>query len=216
MKTLWDSWGFRVPVCLGLSFNAQSLSLVEWRPTRPAHSPGQRWGQEEWAQGALQGPGTEIAPARLGAAVQSVWRRSGLRCQKLAMGLPADRVVQQSLQLDADLPDRDIRAQVNWRASEVLSLAWDQVAFDYRVDVAPLPGALGAPSTASLQVRWLACPRVLVQAAQQMSRSAGLHLCLLGLEPAQPPPQQDLAGMDAGLTPQWHLACEMARQGAGA
>ena len=189
---------------------------MEWRPTRASHSPGQRWGQEKWPQGALQGPGTEIDPARLGAAVQRVWRRSGMRCQKLAMGLPADLVVQQNLQLDADLPERDIRAQVNWRASEVLSLAWDQVAFDYRVVVAPLTGARGSPSTASLSVSWLACPRALVQAAQQMSRSAGLHLCLLGLESAQPPPEEDHAGMDADLIPQLLRACEMARQGAGA
>jgi len=216
MKTFFGRRGSRVPVCLGLSFDAQSLSLVEWSPTRPAYSSCLRWGQQDGSQGEWSGPALQRDPARLGAAVRSLWRSSGMRCQKLAMGLPADLVVQQNLQLDADLPERDIRAQVNWRASEVLSLAWDQVAFDYRVVVAPLTGARGSPPTASLSVSWLACPRALVQAAQQMSRSAGLHLCLLGLESAQPPPEEDHAGMDADLIPQLLRACEMARQGAGA
>jgi hypothetical protein len=211
-------WWRRAPVCLGFSVNAQSMTLVEWCPVDLAQAPLERWAQEVWTPGEKQDgkPGLSAWEepaqlAQLGAAVRTAWQRAGMRCRRLAMGLPSELMVQQTLQLDADLPARELRAQVNWSASQALDLAWDEVAFDFRIDK-PADAQAAQPGT-SLTVTWLACPMTLVQAAQQMSLSAGLRLQFLGVESAHMPLSEDAASDLAGLSPQWHLACEMARQG---
>ncbi len=56
----------------------------------------------------------------MGAAVGRLWQRGGMQCRRLAMGLPADRVVLQTLQVGADCPANELPAQVNWRASQAL------------------------------------------------------------------------------------------------
>ena len=218
MQQSFAKWWRRAPVCLGFSVNAQSMTLVEWGRAGLAQAPLERWAQEVWAPGEKQdakpGPSAWEEPAQLaqlGAAVRTAWQRAGMRCRRLAMGLPSELVVQQTLQLDADLPARELRAQVNWSASQALDLAWDEVAFDFRIDQ-PADGQAAQPG-ASLTVTWLACPMALVQAAQQMSHSAGLRLQFLGVEPAHMPVSEGPASDLAGLSPQWHLACEMARQG---
>jgi Tfp pilus assembly PilM family ATPase len=119
------------------------------------------------------------------------------------MGVPADRVVLQTLQVDADWPASELRAQVNWRASQALGLNWDEVAFDYRME----------SQGEHLAVQWLACPVALVHAAQLMSRTARLRLQFLGVEPAQTPLRKEIQGSAPALFPQWQMACEMARQG---
>lgn len=218
MQQSFAKWWRRAPVCLGFSVNAQSMTLVEWGRAGLAQAPLERWAQEVWAPGEKQdakpGPSAWEEPAQLaqlGAAVHAAWQRAGMRCRRLAMGLPSELVVQQTLQLDADLPARELRAQVNWSASQALDLAWDEVAFDFRIDQ-PADAQAAQPG-ASLTVTWLACPMALVQAAQQMSHSAGLRLQFLGVEPAHMPLFEVPASDLAGLSPQWHLACEMARQG---
>lgn len=218
MQQSFAKWWRRAPVCLGFSVNAQSMTLVEWCRAGLAQAPLERWAQEVWAPGEKQDgkPGLSAWDepaqlAQLGAAVRTAWQRAGMRCRRLAMGLPSELMVQQTLQLDADLPARELRAQVNWSASQALDLAWDEVAFDFRIDK-PADAQAAQPGT-SLTVTWLACPMTLVQAAQQMSHSAGLRLQFLGVEPAHMPLSEDAASDLAGLSPQWHLACEMARQG---
>ena len=218
MQQSFAKWWRRAPVCLGFSVNAQSMTLVEWGRAGLAQAPLERWAQEVWTPGEKQdakpGPSAWEEPAQLaqlGAAVRTAWQRAGMRCRRLAMGLPSELVVQQTLQLDADLPARELRAQVNWSASQALDLAWDEVAFDFRIDK-PADAQAAQPG-ASLTVTWLACPMTLVQAAQQMSHSAGLRLQFLGVEPAHMPVSEGPASDLAGLSPQWHLACEMARQG---
>jgi len=119
------------------------------------------------------------------------------------MGLPADRVVLQTFQVDADWPTSELRAQVNWRASQALGLDWNEVAFDYRME------SQGGHRT----VHWLACPMALVHAAQLMSRTARLRLQFLGVEPAQTSLQEGMQGSAPELFPQRQVACEMARQG---
>jgi Tfp pilus assembly PilM family ATPase len=131
-------------------------------------------------------------------------------------------MVQQTLQLEAGLPDKDIRAQVNWRASQALALAWNDVAFDYRIESESQNQSESDPATQThavdsvdaILVKWLACPMSVVQAARQMSHSAGLHLRFLGVEPAHTPLMDALRGGDPALLPQWHGACDIARQGA--
>ena len=218
MQQSFAKWWRRAPVCLGFSVNAQSMTLVEWGRAGLAQAPLPRWAQEVWAPGEKQdakpGPSAWEEPAQLaqlGAAVHAAWQRAGMRCRRLAMGLPSELVVQQTLQLDADLPARELRAQVNWSASQALDLAWDEVAFDFRIDQ-PADGQAAQPG-ASLTVTWLACPMTLVQAAQQMSHNAGLRLQFLGVEPAHLRQVEDLQMGEPALAPQWHLACEMARQG---
>lgn len=218
MQQSFAKWWRRAPVCLGFSVNAQSMTLVEWGRAGLAQAPLERWAQEVWAMGEKQdgkpGPSAWDEPAQLaqlGAAVHAAWQRAGMRCRRLAMGLPSELVVQQTLQLDADLPARELRAQVNWSASQALDLAWDEVAFDFRIDQ-PADGQAAQPG-ASLTVTWLACPMSLVQAAQQMSHNAGLRLQFLGVEPAHLRQVEDLQMGEPALAPQWHLACEMARQG---
>lgn len=207
MQHWFAKWWSRGPVWLGLSLNHGSMTLVQWRAagTEPLASP--RCGQD-----ACSIPATDPwqDPVGCGAQVQTLVRRLGVRCRRLAMGVPAERVVQQRLQVDADLPAGELRAQVQWSASQALGLAWDEVACDHRFDEDGEALATGAPRT----VHWLACPLSLVQAAQQISQAAGLSLQFLGVEPAHS--AQEMAEPSAApkiLTPV-QVACELARQGA--
>jgi Tfp pilus assembly PilM family ATPase len=196
--------------------------LVEWGAVGPAPPGAQRWVQEAWAPGNERNQGVWHDPAQLGAAVQALWQRAGMRCRRLALGLPADRLVQQTLRLEVGLAEKDIRAQVNWRASQVLALAWDDVAFDYRIESESeiqsesdlATQAPAADLADAIQVKWLACPMALVQAARQMSLSARLQLHFLGVESARTPRTEELYARDPVLSPQWHGACDLARQGA--
>ena len=209
MQHSFGNWWQRGSVWLGLSVNAHSMTLVEWRPMQAPIAPLQRWAQETWALGPSIAPDPWEDPTRLGLAVQALAQRAGLRCRRLAMGVAADRVVQQRMPVEPGLPARDVRAQVNWSASQALGLAWHEVAFDYRLVPEDVTGsaALDAPRT----VDWLACPMRLVQAAQLMSRSAHLRLQFLGVEPV--PMALTQAATAAGPA-QLQVACEMARQGA--
>lgn len=222
MAQFLAKWWRRTPTCLGVSHNASGMTLVQWSPCDPAQAPGQRWAQEDWAPTeALDAPGWDD-PLKSGAMLASLHQRAGLSCRRLAMGLPADRVLQQSLQVAADLPARDVRDQVNWSASQALDLAWDEVAFDYQIespgDVEALSPSGASTPNAFLTVNWIACPMALVQAAQQMSRAARLHLQFLGVEPALMPAWHEAFNAvpaDApAFSPQWHMAYELARQGA--
>jgi Tfp pilus assembly PilM family ATPase len=201
------------PLSLGCSIDVQSLTLVEWGAVGPASQGAQRWAQEAWAPGKVRDQGIWHDPAQLGVAVQALWQRAGMRCRRLALGLPADRVAQQNLQIEAGLPEKDIRAQVNWRASQALALAWDEVAFDYRIE-SDIENTRASDSGDAIQVKWLACPMAVVQAARQMSYSARLNLRYLGVEPAHTPLMDQQHGVDPALLPQWHGACYIARQGA--
>jgi Tfp pilus assembly PilM family ATPase len=220
MQQFFRKWWHTGPHSLGCSIDDHSLTLVEWGAVGPAPAGAQRWVQEAWAPGKVRDQGIWHDPAQLGAAVQALWQRAGMRCRRLDLGLPADRVVQQTWRLEAGLPDKDIRAQVNWRASQALALAWDEVAFDYRLESETqsesdlATQAPVADSMHAIQVKWLACPMAVVQAARQMSHSAGLHLRFLGVEPAHTPLVDALRGGDPALLPQWHGACDIARQGA--
>jgi len=219
MKHSFAKWWRCAPAWLGFSVDAQGMTLVEWCPTGRAPASATCWGQEKWPHGDAHPLGAWRDPAELGTEVLSLWQRSGMRCRRLAMGLPADRVVQQTLQVDADLPASEVRAQVNWSASQVLDLAWNDVAFDYRVEN---QGDASLHPRESLTVNWLACPMALVQAARQMSRTARLQLQFLGVEPVHRLPLEERLGgapvetpvVAPELSPQFLLACEMARQGA--
>lgn len=218
---MWPSWMQRwhdASIWLGLSVNEQSLTLVEGAQRSWPPEPGQRWVQAPWAPphtpALFSAPFAGMDPVALGTAVRTQWQRAGMRCRRLAMGVPADRVVQQSLQLEADVPAHEVRAQVQWSASQALGLEWDEVAFDLRLEPAVVQHGL---ATSAVQtVHWLACPRAWVQAAQQMSRVAQLRLQFLGVEPVHGP-ASDPGIADAAQKPapvQWQRACEMARQGA--
>lgn len=210
----WQS----APLCLGLSFDAQSLTLLEgpgwcWPP-----EPGLRWAQAAWSASDNPVPSPSpvpnplMDPVALGTSVRTAWQGSGMRCRRLAMGVPADQVVQQVLQIDADLPAHEVRTQVQWQASQALAMEWQEVAFDYQLDPAARPP--GPRSEASQTVHWLACPLAWVQWAQQMSRAAQLRLQFLGVEPLGLQGSADtFMQMSAPL--QWQRASEMARQGAG-
>lgn len=218
---MWPSWmqrWQRAPVWLGLSVNAHSLTLVEGADPRWPPAPGQRWVQAAWTSphnSALSSdPFAGMDLVALGTAVRTQWQRAGMCCRRLAMGVPADRVVQQSLQLEADVPAHEVRAQVQWSASQALGLEWSEVAFDVRLE--PPLVQHGLETSAVQTVHWLACPRAWVQAAQQMSRVAQLRLQFLGVEPVDGP-ASDPGIADAAQKPapvQWHKASEMARQGA--
>lgn len=218
MQQFFQKWWRTGSLCLGCSIDDQSLTLVEWGAVGPAPPGTQRWVQEAWVPGNVRDQGVWHDPAQLGAAVQVLWQRAGMRCRRLALGLPADRLVQQTLRLEAGLAEKDIRAQVNWRASQVLALAWDEVAFDYQIESEiDLDSATQAPASdagETIQVRWLACPMAMVQAARQMSLSARLQLHFLGVESARTPRMDELYAGDPVLSPQWHGACDLARQGA--
>jgi Tfp pilus assembly PilM family ATPase len=193
----------QAPVCLGLSIHDQRMTLVEWHAAGAAQPSVQRWVQEEWMPSAEPAPGLWDEPARMGATLGRLWQRAGMQCRRLAVGLPADRVVLQTLQVEADCPANELRAQVNWRASQALGLNWDEVAFDYRTESPDGP----------LTVHWLACPMALVHAAQLMSRAARLHLQFVGVEPAHMGLRENQQGGAPALLPQLQMACEMARQG---
>ena len=122
------------------------------------------------------------------------------------------RVVQQRLQVDANWPVSELRAQVQWSASQALGLAWDEVTVDYRFD--PQDDVLLPQTDGFRTLHWLACPLALVLAAQQMCRSARLSLQFMGVEPAQiGRPELTFAGRP-DVPVQLQVACEMARQGA--
>ena len=207
-------WWSGRPVWLGLSVNAQSMTLVEWRAAGCAQPTTLRWGQETWTAGAHDSAVSDPwqDPSRLGVAVQELAQRTGVRCRRLALGVSADRVVQQRLQVQANWPVSELRAQVQWSASQALGLGWDEVSFDYRFD--PQDDALSPQAQGFRTLHWLACPMALVLAAQQMCRSAHLSLQFMGVEPAQiGRPALTIAGMPEGPV-QLLVACEMARQGA--
>lgn len=219
MRQSWYQRWRGSSVWLGLSVNDQSLTLVEGAHLLWPPAAGQRWSQASWAPAqpptSFQGPEGLSDPLTLGAAVRSAWQRAGMRCRRLAMGVPADRVVQQSLQVDADVPVHEVRDQVQWSASQALALAWDEVAFDVRIE--PASKAQGTEWAAQQTVHWLACPLAWVQGAQQMSRVAQLRLQFFGVEPLDVP--WTLEGMaDAAQPPplQWHRARDMACQAARA
>jgi Tfp pilus assembly PilM family ATPase len=207
-------WWSGRPVWLGLSVNAQGMTLVEWSAAARAQPSALRWGQASWTAVASDPAVTDPwqDPSRLGVAVQELAQRTGVRCRRLAMGVSAERVVQQRLQVEANWPVSELRAQVQWNASQALGLAWDEVAFDYRFD--PQDDGLSPQADGLRTLHWLACPLALVLAAQQMCRSARLRLQFMGVEPAQiGGPELTFAGMPEGPV-QLQLACEMARQGA--
>ena len=216
MQQSFSTGGRRSSPWLGLSLDDQSMTLVEWCPAPRAQAAGPRWAQEVWAQGQRQDLVAWDEPVRWGAAVQMLWQRSGMRCRRLALALPAERVVQQTLQVDADLPAREVRAQVQWSASQTLDLAWDAVAFDYRVE-RPADAPAERPGHA-VTVNWLACPLVLVRAAQQMSRAARLELQFVGVElvhgAAWAHLRSEVPGGTVEFSAQLHRACEVAHQGA--
>jgi len=205
-------WWSRGPVWLGLSLNQGRMALVPWRAagTEPPASP--RWRQEAWALDACSIPATDPwqDPVGCGAPLQRLVQRLGVRCRRLAMGVPAERVVQQRLQVDADLPAGELRAQVQWSASQALGLAWDEVACDHRFDEDGEALTSGAPRT----VHWLACPLTLVQAAQQISQAAGLRLQFLGVEPAHSAQEMAEPSATQQVLTSVQVACELARQGA--
>lgn len=216
MQHSFAPWRWLRPAWLGLSVNTQSMTLVEWRPGHSVPPTRLRWGQETWAVEAFGADSADpwADPNRLGLAVQALAHRVGLRCRRLAMGMAAHQVVQQRMQLEAGLPLRELRAQVNWHASQALGLAWNEVAFDYRLE--PQDAGVSHGPAEPLALHWVACPMARVHAAQQMSRAAGLHLQFLGLapEPFCLSPQAQVTAPERPA--QWHLACDMARQGAQA
>lgn len=226
MQQFFEKWWRTGPLSLGCLIDAHSLTLVEWGGVWPAQPCVQRWVQEACAPGTARDQVVDRVvwndPAQIGAAVQALRQRAGMRCRRLALGLPADRVVQQTLRLEAGLSKKDIRAQVNWRASQVLALSWDEVAFDYQIemesenqsqsDIATQTPA--ADSTVAIQVKWMACPMAVVKAAKQISHHAGLHLRFLGVEPARSALMDEPHGGDPAFLSQWHGACDLARQGA--
>ncbi len=214
MPRSFAKWWSGRTVWLGLSVNAQSMTLVEWSAAGCAQPSALRWGQASWTAAAFDPAVTDPwqDPSRLGVAVQDLAQRSGVRCRRLAMGVSADRVVQQRLQVDANWPVSELRAQVQWSASQALGLAWDEVTVDYRFD--PQDDALSPQADGFRTLHWLACPLALVLAAQQMCRSARLSLQFMGVEPAQiGRPELTFAGIP-DVPVQLQVACEMARQGA--
>jgi Tfp pilus assembly PilM family ATPase len=203
-------WWCQMPGWLGLSIGAQGLTLVELRSLEGAIH---QWGTVEWVE-PLVDPWADLK--RLASEVKALRQRQRIQARRLAMGLPRHLTVEQSLQIAADLPVRDVHAHVAWAASQALQMEWDAVAFDYRFEADD-----EVPSTHqqdSRTVTWRACPQAMVRAAQEMSRAAGLKLQFLGVEPlpdADPVACHGLL-LDGPSATQLGIACEMARQGAQA
>ena len=71
----------------------------------------------------------------------------------LALALPSDAVVQDSLWVDADLTAQEIHDQVTWVASQALQLEWDAVAVDYRIGPVHITGRAGVPDAVAGKIQ---------------------------------------------------------------
>ncbi len=211
MQQSLAKWWNPRPVCLGLSVSDQSMTLVEWRPKGAMQSPRQHGVQETCCDRSgrpLSGASAWEDPAQMGSALARMWQKAGMRCRRLAMGVPADRVVHHRFQVEADLPKHELRTQVRWSASQALALEWPEVAFDYRIEKPT--GDLTADGLVT--VHWTACPIAWVHQAQHISRVAHLQLQFLGVEPERSWRMDEGPCQDPESGSQWSLACEMARQ----
>lgn len=197
-----------MPGWLGLSIGEQGLTLVA---LRSLDGQVQQWGACAWVE-PVADPWADLRG--LASEVKALRQRQHIQGRRLAMGLPRHLTVEQSLQVAADLPVRDVQAHVAWAASQALEMEWDAVAYDYRFET-----DVDAPSVQlqdSRTVTWMACPQAMVRAAQQMSKAAGLKLQFLGIEPLPDFESVVRHGLlpDGASLAQFDIACEMARQGA--
>jgi Tfp pilus assembly PilM family ATPase len=202
MWQYFDKWRRQPPGWLGLSIDAQGMTLVDLCPEAMTSGQIQRSVAEDWID-LTASPWQD--PVGSGAAIQKCLKRAELPRRRLAMGLPQDQVAQGSLQVQSSLPERDIRAQVVWAAGQALQLEWDAVVVDYRCETQE---AETRPASGTRTVTWGACGKSWALAADQMSRSAGLSLQFLGVEPVR-----DISVMeDKSL--RYRVACDLAWQGA--
>ncbi len=198
----FGKWRRQSPGWLGLSIDAQGMTLVDLGPASMASGQIQRSVAKDWVDPTAS-PWQD--PLASGAAIQNWLKRAELPRRRLAMGLPQDQVAQDSLQVEDALPEKDIRAQVVWAASQRLQLEWDAVVVDYRCE---LQETESRSISGSRTVFWGACGIAWTRAADQMSRAAGLSLQFLGVEPAM-----DLAIWE-GTSLRYRIACDLAWQGA--
>jgi len=198
----FGKWRRQPPGWLGLSMDPQGMTLVALCHEAMASGQIQRYIAQDWVDATSS---SWQDPLATGAAIRAWLKIAGLPRWRLAMGLPQDQVAQGSLQVEGNLPARDIRAQVIWAAGQALQLEWDAVVVDYRFETQE-----AEPRSASgiRTVSWGASGKALALAADQMSRSAGLSLQFLGVEPVR-----DVSVMeDKSL--RYRVACSLALQGA--
>ena len=202
MLQYFEKWRRQPPGWLGLSIDAQGMTLVDLCPEAMTSGQIQRSVAEDWVD-LTASPWQD--PLASGAAIQKWLKRAELPRRRLAMGLPQDQVAQDSLQVELALAEKDIHAQVVWAASQRLQLEWDAVVVDYRCE----PQETELRSTSGFRtVSWGACGIAWTRAADQMSRAAGLSLQFLGVEPVL-----DVATFE-DTSPRYRIACELAWQGA--
>jgi Tfp pilus assembly PilM family ATPase len=203
MMHSFGKWWRQPPGWLGLSIDSQGMTLVALCHEAMASGHIQRSVAQDWLEAAAASPWQD--PSAIGVAIHAWLKHAGLPRWRLAMGLPQDQVAQGSLQVQSSLPERDIRAQVIWAAGQALQLEWDAVVVDYRCEKQAAETRSGSGTR---KVSWGACGKAWALAADQMSRSAGLSLQFLGVEPVR-----DISVIeDKSL--RYRVACDLAWQGA--
>ena len=203
MLQSFGKWWRQPPGWLGLSIDPQGMTLVALGPADLASGEIQRSVAHDWLEATTASPWQD--PLATGGAIHAWLKRAGLPRWRLAMGLPQGQVAQGRLQVEGALPERDIRAQVTWAAGQALQLEWDAVVVDYRCET---QDAETRSASGTRTVSWGACSKAWALAADQMSRSAGLSLQFLGVDPVR-----DVSVMeDKSL--RYRVACDLAWQGA--
>lgn len=199
LQSLRNRW-WPAPGWLGMAMDEKGASLVELCPQAMVQRRIERSVDVPWP--APKQPWQD--PVACGRALSRGMAEAHIGHRRLALAMPSNAVVSDSLWVDADLTAQEIHDQVTWVASQALQLDWDAVAVDYRRDETPIGGSAG-------QVHWFwaACPQERVDAASQLSRAAGLRLAFLG------PSLPDLTPED-GRPMRYHVACHMAWQAARA
>ncbi|MDQ1514400.1 MAG: hypothetical protein QOE80_230 [Actinomycetota bacterium] len=165
---------------LGLDVGTTAVRVVEVVLDRPGRVPVvSRVGEVPLPPGAVR-DGEVVDPAAVGAAIEELWRQTGLRSRDVRVGLTGSRVVVRVVDLPA-MPDDELAGAVRFSAADHIPIPLDEAVLDHAVLEPAPPAEPGGPPMV----------RVLVAAAHRSAldgllaavAAGGLRAVAVGLVP---------------------------------
>ena len=117
LQSLRNRW-WPAPGWLGMAMDDQGASLVELCPQSMVRRHIERSVDVQWPMSKQPW----LDPVACGRALSKCMTDARIQPRRLAMALPRDAVVQDSLWMDVNLTDAEIHDQVTWVASQALQL----------------------------------------------------------------------------------------------
>ena len=173
--SLMSMLGGRSAPLLGLDIGSSSVRLVS-----VDRGMSGQWSVECCAVDRLQ-PGWVVSDniEKLDEVAQTIKRlvkKSGTKTRNVAMALPASAVMTKRVQVQSDLTDSDLEAQVEAEISPYLPWSIEDANIDFHI--------LGsANSDTELEVLVVAARREKVEERQVLAEAAGLKLMAIDVEP---------------------------------